>query len=62
MNFINNMLYGFLGKLFFLVLVALAFWFEVRQRNLKRAASCLLLAALIACGGGLISMFNKFFG
>jgi ABC-type Fe3+ transport system permease subunit len=55
----NTILYGFWGRFFFVVLVALSFWVGVRQRNPTLAAICLVLAAIIAYGGGLVDVITS---
>jgi hypothetical protein len=43
-------------------LVVSAFWVGVRQRNPTLAAICLLLAAIVAYGGGVMNLVRSFTG
>ncbi len=54
----DTFLHGFWARLFFFALMFLAFWTGVRHRNPTLAAVCLLLAAVIAYGGGLFDWFK----
>lgn len=54
--------YGFWGRCFFVALVVSAFWVGVRQRNPTLAAICLLLAAIVAYGGGIMNLIRSFTG
>lgn len=58
-NLFNTILYGFWSRFFFVILMLAGFWFGVRQRNPTMAVICLVLAALIAYGGGMIDMFMQ---
>ena len=49
---------GFWGHTIFIVLIAMAFWIGVRQRNPILAAILLFMAALVAYGAGLINFIN----
>ena len=51
-----TVLYGFWGRMFFVALMIMAFYVGVRQRNPALAGICLVLAAVIAYGGGVWSM------
>lgn len=57
-----TLLYGFWGRFLFIALVVSAFWVGVRQRNPTLAAICLLLAALVAYGGGIVNLVRTFTG
>jgi len=57
-----TLLYGFWGRFFFVALVISAFWVGVRQRNPTLAAICLLLAAIVAYGGGVMNLVRSFTG
>ena len=54
-----TLLYGFWGRLFFVILIIVAFWVGVRQRNPTLAAICLLMAAVVAYGGGLLNLLRS---
>ena len=54
-----TMLYGFWGRLFFVLLIIAAFWVGVRQRNPTLAAVCLLMAAIVAYGGGILNLLRS---
>ena len=58
----STLLYGFWGRFFFVVLVVSAFWVGVRQRNPTLAAICLLLAAVVAYGGGMLNLLKSLAG
>ena len=58
----STLLYGFWGRFFFVVLVVSAFWVGVRQRNPTLAAICLLLAAVVAYGGGILNLLKSLTG
>lgn len=55
----STVLYGFWGRFFFIVLIVLAFWVGVRQRNPTLAAICLFLAAVVAYGGGVLNLVRS---
>jgi hypothetical protein len=57
-----TMLFGFWGRFFFVLLIVAAFWVGVRQRNPTLAALCLLLAAIVAYGGGLLNLMKSLAG
>ena len=61
-NLFNTLLYGFWSRFFFIILILSGFWFGVRQRNPTVAVICLVLAALIAYGGGMMDMFRHLSG
>ena len=54
-----TMLYGFWGRLLFVLLIIAAFWVGVRQRNPTLAAVCLLMAAIVAYGGGILNLLRS---
>ena len=58
----STLLYGFWGRFFFVVLLVSAFWVGVRQRNPTLAAICLLLAAVVAYGGGILNLLKSLAG
>lgn len=58
----STLLYGFWGRFFFVVLLVSAFWVGVRQRNPTLAAVCLLLAAVVAYGGGMLNLLKSLAG
>jgi hypothetical protein len=58
----STLLYGFWGRFFFVVLLVSAFWVGVRQRNPTLAAICLLLAAVVAYGGGMLNLLKSLAG
>jgi len=60
LNLFATLLYGFWGRFFFVALVLSAFWVGVRQRNPTLAAVCLLLAAVVAYGGGIVKLVRTF--
>lgn len=53
-----TVLYGFWGRFFFVALMLMAFYVGVRQRNPALAGVCLVLAAVIAYGGGAWNIFR----
>jgi len=57
-----TILFGFWGRFFFVVLVVAAFWIGVRQRNPTLAALCLLCAAIVAYGGGVLNLMKTLAG
>jgi len=61
-NLFTTLLYGFWSRFFFVILILSGFWFGVRQRNPTVAVICLVLAALIAYGGGMMDMFRHLSG
>jgi hypothetical protein len=57
-----TLLYGFWGRFFFVALVISAFWVGVRQRNPTLAAICMLLAVIVAYGGGVMNLVRSLTG
>lgn len=57
-----TLLYGFWGRLFFILFMFMAFYVGVRQRNPTLAAIFLMLAAAVAYGGGAIDIYRMVTG
>ena len=58
-NLFATLLYGICGRFVFFVLVALSFWLGVRQRNPALATIGLVLAAIVAYGGGIMNLIRS---
>ncbi len=55
----NILLHGFWARLFFVMLIVMAFYVGVRQRNPTLAAVCIGLAAIVAYGAGAIGLMHS---
>ncbi|BDV41523.1 MULTISPECIES: hypothetical protein [Geobacteraceae] len=55
-------LFGFWGRFLFIAFIFLAFWVGVRQRNPTLAAICLILASIVAYGGGVMNLVRSLAG
>ncbi|WP_041533021.1 hypothetical protein [Pelobacter propionicus] len=55
----STILLGFWARFFFYVLLCMAFYVGVRQRNPTLAAVCIVLAACVAYGSGVIGMASS---
>ena len=58
----NTVLCGFWGHALFFVLIVMAFWVGVRQRNPVLAAVFLASAAIVAYGAGLMGFIHSITG